>query len=112
LKVLREEKFSQQVIISSFNHQLLRRLKEFAPELKTAILLAALPVKPFRLVKWADADGVHPHYGMISEEFILKARENDLFVNTWTINSKQEVDRLRRLEIDGIMTDYPRLFDY
>ncbi len=112
LEVLREEDFSQQIIISSFNHQLLKQLKAVNPKLKTAILLAALPVNPFRLVEWANADGIHPHYGMVSERFLLKAKENNLFINAWTVNSKDEMKRLKSLGVDGIMTDHPRLFDF
>ncbi len=34
-----------------------------------------------------------------------------LKVIPWTVNDKAAIDRLRAMGVDGIITDYPDLFD-
>ncbi|MBM7623246.1 glycerophosphodiester phosphodiesterase [Sporohalobacter salinus] len=109
LKVLRKNKFSQEVIISSFDHQLLKYLKSIKSDLTTAILLASLPVNPLKLVDWAGADGIHSYYRIINQQLISSAKEQDLIINVWTVNDKAKIDRLKQMEVNGIISDYPQM---
>ncbi|MCK8816858.1 glycerophosphodiester phosphodiesterase [Natroniella sulfidigena] len=109
VKLLEEKSFSQDVIISSFNHQLIKSLKESNPGLKSAILVASLPVNPIRLIEDTGADGIHPHYLTVTEDLVAVIKEAGYMLNTWTVNQRAEIVRLKELGVDGIMTDYPEL---
>ncbi|WP_408956432.1 glycerophosphodiester phosphodiesterase [Natroniella sp. ANB-PHB2] len=109
VRLLKERDFSQDVIISSFDHQLIKSLKQTNPELQGAILVASVPVDPLRLIRDADADGIHPHYLTVTEELVKLVKQAGLMINTWTVNQQDEITRLKNLNIDGIMTDYPEL---
>ncbi|MCK8827963.1 glycerophosphodiester phosphodiesterase [Natroniella acetigena] len=109
VRLLKEKNFSQDVIISSFDHQLIKSLKRSKPQLQVAILVASVPVDPLRLIREADADGIHPHYLTVTEELVQLVRQAGFILNTWTVNQQDEITRLKNLNVDGIMTDYPKL---
>ena len=58
------------------------------------------PVKPCVI----DA----PHW-MLTEHLVTKIKERGYLVHAWTVNDAEEMARMRDLEVDGIITDYPSL---
>ncbi|GAB6137522.1 glycerophosphodiester phosphodiesterase [Halanaerobaculum tunisiense] len=110
LRLLIREDFKSEVLISSFNHRLLQKVKEFDATLQTAILVASLPVKPVKMIKWARADGIHSHYLAVTKELVTEVQRKGYFINTWTVNKRQVIKDLQHKEVDGIITDDPRLF--
>lgn len=108
LEVLAINSFSQQVTVSSFNHQLLKYLKSLNSNLNTAILIASLPIKPLKLISWAEADGLHPYYRIITQKLIDDVQAKDLMINTWTVNDSAEIEGLKQMGVDGIISDYPQ----
>jgi len=107
--ILEEQEYEDDVIISSFDHRILKVIKRKKPSLKTAVLIGAIVMEPIRLIQEASADGIHPHYLTISKELVEELKDYGYFINTWTVNSKEEVDRLVEIGVDGIMSDYPML---
>ncbi|GAB6100581.1 glycerophosphodiester phosphodiesterase [Halanaerocella petrolearia] len=108
--ILEKEDFKEEVIISSFNHSLLKYLKEIDSSLKTAILIVALPVNPVKVIDEASADGIHPNYLVVNKELIDKIQEEGYFLNTWTVNDESQINQLEEMDVDGIITDDPDLF--
>ena len=52
-----------------------------------------------------------PEYKLVSKELIERCHEQDIKIIPWTVNDKAAIDRLRALGVDGIITDYPDLFN-
>jgi glycerophosphoryl diester phosphodiesterase len=50
---------------------------------------------------------VHPHYKTLDVATMLLARELDLAVNTWTVNSRSALRTMTALGVDCIITDEP-----
>ena len=48
---------------------------------------------------------VHPEYSEIDEEFVRRAKERDLRIGTWTVNSPERAAQLLALGVDYIITD-------
>lgn len=44
---------------------------------------------------------------VITKRFLASARRRNLHVHVWTVNEAAEMERLLRLGVDGIVTDYP-----
>ncbi|AGB40804.1 glycerophosphoryl diester phosphodiesterase [Halobacteroides halobius DSM 5150] len=105
--LLEEEQFKDKVIISSFNHWLLKDLKEIDSTIKTAILIASLPINPVKMIEDATADGIHPHHLVVTKELVAKVQKKGYFLNVWTVNNQVEVDKLQSYGVDGIITDNP-----
>ena len=57
--------------------------------------------------KYVGASYVSPHFGYINSEFVEYAHSQKLKVLVWTVNTKEEMQRLHDLGVDGIISDYP-----
>lgn len=99
--------------VRSFDHRCVRAVKQMAPELGSAILIAeTAPVDPAALAKSASSDLYCPDYRFLDLPQIRQCHAAGVRVIPWTVN--EEADWLRLLEwgVDGITTDYPdRLAD-
>ncbi|MGL6175050.1 MAG: glycerophosphodiester phosphodiesterase [Cellulosilyticaceae bacterium] len=100
---------ADRIILSSFNHNSLRRCKA----IDTSIKLGALyHYQIDEVVKYAlelGVDAIHPNVELVTRELIEACHVNNIRVNTYTVNSPQIMRQLIAAGIDGIFTDYPGL---
>ena len=52
-----------------------------------------------------------PAYVLVNAALIKKCHEQNIKVIPWTVNDLKEIERLKTLGVDGIISDYPNLFD-
>ena len=50
---------------------------------------------------------LHPNVDACDSGFVERAHEAGLNVNAWTVTGESETARLRDLDVDGVITDYP-----
>lgn len=94
-------------LVSSFNRPYMKKFKQEYPRLRTG-LLNRVPYSRERKLDAAleiGADVFLPHYSSIDREMIERAHEQGLEVYAWTVNRDEDVFRLNRWGIDGIITD-------
>jgi len=94
-----------QVIISSFFHNALLEVKKLNPSIITAPLFMHKPVNSANLAIETRSEGLHPYYEVIDEELIQQAHENNFFVNAWTVDYEEVVEKLIKMGIDGVITN-------
>ena len=51
-----------------------------------------------------------PYYKTVNAEAVKICHDKDIKIIPWTVNTKEEIDALIDLGVDGIITDYPGLF--
>lgn len=97
----------KRVSISSFNPISIRRVQRLAPELRTAILVQKYA--GWRVPAWISrARDINPNARMISARRVKDWHDRGFErVNTWTVNSVREVERVMAAGVDTIMTDDP-----
>jgi glycerophosphoryl diester phosphodiesterase len=97
------------VTVMSFSPLAVRRIRELAPDLPTALLLEVLPpgLRPARLPFGARIAAPRFHLMRTRPQLVpaLKAGGNQVYV--WTINEADDVDLAVELGVDGIITDRP-----
>ena len=103
-EMIKEYNLQDRVIISSFNHYSVMKMKSFAPELKYA--------ESWMLDtgEYCNKHGVpcyHPLRGNCTPELVKDMKDHGLEINTFTVNQEEEVRRFYRLGIDGIIGNYP-----
>ena len=93
-------------IISSFIHKELLEVQKIEPEAKLAPLLLGIR-KNKTLQKAIDNKYgyLHPQYKLITKAFVESAHENDVKVNAWTVDSRDDMEKLIEMGIDGIITN-------
>ena len=112
MKVIYAAKISERVIIQSFDFRTLQVLHKKHPAIKTAALIEDYDKRT--LEEQLKALGFKPtiyspHYSLVNKELVDKCHAQMLKVIPWTVNDKAEIDKLKALGVDGIITDYPDL---
>jgi glycerophosphoryl diester phosphodiesterase len=57
------------------------------------------------------ADIYSPHYSLVTTELVQQCHSRNMKLIPWTVNDKVTIDKLRAMGVDGIISDYPNLFD-
>ncbi len=101
-----------QLLFSSFFPSNLDRIKQITPRAKVALLCSKgmlgflLKSKLFLSI---SPDYIHPHFKDITKTFIKKQHDMNIKVNAWTVNQQADMIELINQEVDGIITDDPKL---
>jgi len=111
IKLLKEENLVNTSIVSSFAFGELVKLKNLEPKMKLGLLLPTELVRVRQIkrniLRAADKKfyAIHPHYNITDKKIVDFAHDNDLNVNVWTVNDKDNMERLIEIGVDGIITD-------
>lgn len=98
------------IIISSFNPLVVKKMQKVDPALKTGFIYEKrMPRLNQRLAKGLIVDSWHPNYNGITESLLEKARESGSTVFPWTVNDEEEMLRMKKMGVDGVITDFPNL---
>jgi len=99
---------ADRVVFSSFNHYTLRNLRQRDPEARVAALYGDGLVDPWRYLKGAGFDEVHPFYpNLLIPGAIEGLLDAGIAVRPWTVNEMDLWIRFIEAGIDGIITDLP-----
>lgn len=113
MKVIREKAMEDRVIIQSFDVRTLQYLHQTYPNIKTAMLIEDYDKRGIE--KQIEVLGFQPtiyspHYSLVTEQLLTYCHQRNIKVIPWTVNTKQEIERLKKMGVDGIISDYPNLF--
>lgn len=108
--LVREMEMTSSVIISSFNHQYLRRVKKALPEVQTAALVDEPALDPVSLLKEIGAIAYNPGLEHLDFSQVAAVRQAGYGVNVWTVNDLEIMRKLISAGVTGIFTDFPQLF--
>jgi glycerophosphoryl diester phosphodiesterase len=106
LRLIKENNLLEEIFIVSFNQDLIKRVKELEPRIKTGLILLSYP-DPVRLAKGCFADAVAPFHEFVTLELIEKAHKNNLSIIAWTVDNREKAEELKNQGIDGIVTNKP-----
>ena len=108
IEKIHEYKLQNNVILSSFNHYSMIKVKEIDNRIKTGLLYVANLYNVHEYAEKLKADALHPFYPAVFDENIVKdIHDNGLLINAYTVNEESHMKRLMELGIDGIITNFP-----
>lgn len=96
------------IVVSSFDHKLLRGLRIRAPKLPLAFL--------WEMGDWqaavaaaaaCSAESFNPRYSALSAEMVAACHQRGLAVYPWTVDGAEDLERCRRLLVDGLFCNDP-----
>jgi glycerophosphoryl diester phosphodiesterase len=96
------------LLISSFNHHLLKQIKKQRPDLKIGALTASLHLDYAAFASELGAWSVHCDRGFINRELVQDAHQRGLKVLVYTVNDATTAKKLQQLGVDGIFCNYPQ----
>ncbi len=114
MAILKDKEVTDKVTIQSFDFRSLQYLHEKYPAIKTAMLIEGFDKR--ELDEQIKALGFKPSiyspaWQLVNEELIKKCHEQDIKIIPWTVNEKKKIDELKKMGVDGIISDYPNLFN-
>jgi glycerophosphoryl diester phosphodiesterase len=101
---IRERGLFERVIPISFQPEALRRIKQFLPDLPVGLVLSGASSDPICALD-VGATLVSPEAAHLNPALVETCRRVGLRVTTWTVNEPEEMRRMIKLEVDGIVTD-------
>lgn len=107
IAIIAKYNLANTVVLSSFDHGILKEIHEKAPQLKLGILIDGLIVG---IAEYAAKIGFtcwHPYLGELRTDYMDEAHKAGLEVNVWTANTADEWQLALDLDVDGIVTDDP-----
>jgi len=107
LRIVKEGGLENGVLITSFYHPTVKRVKELDPKIKTGIIISSRPVKPAQLVLNAKSDVLFPRYVYVDQEMVREVHKQKLAIYPWTIDDPDEMRPLIKMGVDGIVTNKP-----
>ncbi len=114
MKVIKENQMEDFVIIQSFDRRTLQYLHKQYPTIKTALLIEATDKNSFR--KQLNDLGFYPtiyspEQTLVNPNLVNECHERKIQIIPWTVNDKTKMAALKALGVDGIISDYPNLFN-
>lgn len=106
---IRRMAMQDQVIVSSFNHSYLPRIREILPELRTAVLVDKHIPDPVNLLRTLGAVSFNPSRDIVTREMVYELREAGFGTLVWTVNDPSDIRMMMELGVKGIFTDFPQI---
>lgn len=112
--VIKEKGIEDNVIIQSFDFRTLRYLHQKYPAIKTAMLIEDYDQRTFK--EQLDSLGFKPTiyspaYQIVNDKLIKNCHKQKIKIIPWTVNTKEEILSLKKMGVDGIISDYPDLLN-
>jgi glycerophosphoryl diester phosphodiesterase len=112
--VIKDKGIEDVVNIQSFDFRTLQYLHEKYPSIKTAILIEDFDKRTFeeQIKRLGFTPTTYsPHFSLVNESLVKKCHDKNIKLIPWTVNDRTRIDELLKVGVDGIITDYPNLFE-
>jgi len=95
------------IIISSFNHYSVMKCRKIDSNIKSGFLYSNALYDPGQYGRHAGVEALHPNYKTLKYEIVENIHGQGLEINTYTVNSEEDMKRMIELNVEGIITNYP-----
>lgn len=95
------------VLISSFNWDILQEVNQLNPKIQLGVLEEENIEKALDFAKKIKAYSINPYFKLLTQEVIEKSHKNNIKVHTWTVNSPDDIVWVKELGVDAIISDFP-----
>lgn len=121
-QILLENQRTEMIMVASFHPKQLKRFREKAPMIPTSahpneirnfvagvmmrsmrFFVRSVKYRAFQVPEWRGS------LQIVTPRFVAAAHDRDIAVHVWTINDRENMERLLSMEVNGIFTDYPAL---
>ncbi len=105
--LIAEYGLEDRIIISSFNHHSVLRMKELAPTLPCGFLSETWILDVGTYVSSHQVEAYHPQFHMLTPEETANLKSHNVQINTWTVNEEADIQHMIDIQADGIISNYP-----
>ncbi|MEO5909380.1 MAG: glycerophosphodiester phosphodiesterase family protein [Pelobium sp.] len=110
MKVLNAKKIDKRTMVQSFDVRPLQYLQQQYPKQELSFLIANTKSYDENIADLGFTPNIiSPYYKMLNKEFMNAAHAAKVSVIPWTVNTKEEIEEMAQLGVDGIISDFPQL---
>ncbi|MDE3247495.1 MAG: glycerophosphodiester phosphodiesterase [Bacteroidota bacterium] len=113
MKVIMERKIKERVIIQSFDPRTLQIIHRRYPSVKTSLLIEGFDKRGIaaQLQQLGFVPTVYsPAHELVTPELIQACHAQNIKIVPWTVNTRERIQGLKTMGVDGVISDYPNLF--
>jgi glycerophosphoryl diester phosphodiesterase len=99
--------FDGEVLLSSFQPELVGRVREIADDVPTALLVYVDPAGAIDVCAAVGHRALHPWDPTVDAELVEQCHGAGLAVNVWTVDDPDRMRELAAIGVDGIVTNVP-----
>lgn len=94
-------------LVSSFDWKMLEEVQLLNPKIRIGVLTEEAVEDALAFAKKIKAFSLHPDYSLLSKENVALMQENGFEVYPWTVNSKEDIQKIKSFNVNGIISDFP-----
>ena len=117
-EIIRSNDYQQQVVIASFRTDIVKEVKERAPDLLTSVLFHDPNLDPHSLVEGVKCDFLHPCFDVFEDplkyftsRWVDRFRKAGAGLIAWNITTAEIADTIVGMNIDGACADDPQILE-
>ncbi len=113
MQVVREKKAENRCYLQSFDFRPLQILHKKYPDITTAVLISGSEKRTLdqQLTELGYIpERYSPHYSIVTAELVAECHKKGMKIIPWTVNTVDEMKKMKNLGVDGIITDYANYF--
>ena len=112
--VLQDKRILEKTIIQSFDKRTLQYIHTKYPSVKTSFLLGGKILNSLNeiiLDLGFTPTFLSPEFNLVNNQFINQCHQKGVKVIPWTVNDRIKIKELYEIGVDGIISDFPTMFD-
>ena len=94
-------------IISSFDWKCLEKVRLLNENILIGVLTDNNIEEAILFAKTINAMSINPHFKLLNHENVAKIQDESIEIHAWTVNEIADIELMKSLNIDAIITDFP-----
>lgn len=108
VELVKQFNLTSQVYIKSFNHEIIKSIKEIEPGLNTGLLISGRPTLILEQLEYTRASFISISHYYLDQNIIDLMESNGVGIMSWTVNKSSNISRITDLSDNiVIITNYP-----
>jgi glycerophosphoryl diester phosphodiesterase len=105
VRIIRENEFASECVVSSLNRRALLEVEASFPELETGLIMLVAVGNPSRI----DADFLSIGAARATPRLVRASHRRGRGVHVWTVSDRRQALSMIEMDVDNIITDEPRV---
>ncbi len=113
MEVVKDRKLESRSYLQSFDFRPLQILHKKYPSIVTAVLISGSEKRTLeqQLTDLGYTPQMYsPHYSIVTPALVAECHQRNIKLIPWTVNTVEEMKKMKEMGVDGIITDYPNFF--
>ncbi len=106
LSIIRSNQVEKRARLLSFSPQSISKIKSSDPSIRTTLLISA-GKDPVGAALQVSADELAIRHDLATHSIVDTGHKNSLSISVWTVDRQADLQRMIRLGVDCIITNYP-----